>query len=381
MPWEIRTVLDQRRELILLLRSPGISVAEAARRCKVSRETARMWRDRHASGGDDALSDLSRCPARSPERVSPAIEDAVVALRREHPAWGGRKLARLVGVDGVGQVAPSTVTDILRRNGLIGSKSPRPIAVGRFEREGPNDLWQMDYKGPVVTLDRRTWHPLTIVDDHSRSAIALTCCADQTLATLRPAMVAAMRTYGTPRQILADNGSPWRGDDPAGRVSQCEVWLMDRGVEMIHGRPRHPQTQGKDERFNGTLETELLKGREYADGTRPGAAMDRWRPVYNYRRPHDALGLDVPASRYQASERSFEDAVQPWEHSPDDAVRKVFPPGRMSFAGRQFRVGRALAGREVGVRPTDRDGVYEVWFRKLLVRAIDLRTQAKADMR
>ena len=112
-------MLDQRRELVMLLRSGSISVSEAARRFGVHRDTARRWRDRHEAGGDEALRDLSRRPARSPTRSPPEVELAAAALRREHPAWGGRKIATLLERDGVGAVAPSTVTKILRRAGLV----------------------------------------------------------------------------------------------------------------------------------------------------------------------------------------------------------------------------------------------------------------------
>lgn len=380
MPWEERSVLEQRRDLIVLL-SGGMSLSEASRRCNVSRETARFWRDRFAEGGIDALNDLSRRPHSSPGRTDARVEKAVVRLRTRFPAWGGRKIAAVLLNDGFGRIAPSTVTDILRRNMLLGECTPRPVCVGRFERSRPNELWQMDYKSPFVTADGRGWHPLTIIDDHSRYALAVRWCKDQTLTTLLPQLRRCLRVYGLPEQILCDNGSPWRGDDPEGRLSRCEIWLMDRGVEMIHGRPRHPQTQGKDERFHRTLDVELLQGRTFADGGAAMRATERWRDVYNHRRPHDALDMKVPAQRYSASPRPFVDRPQPWDYSPDDAVRRVWKPGRLSFCGRTFRVGKALEGRDVGVRPTDRDGVYEVRYRKLLVRRIDLRAAPDGDMR
>src|SRR5262245_46066622 len=149
MPWEVRSVIDQRRELVVLCRS--LSVSECARRFRVDRATVRKWRERHAAGGEAALLDLSRRPARSPARTSPEIERAVAALRREHPAWGGRKIAAVLAREGAGKVAPSTVTKILHRARLIDGARVPERATGSFARARPNDLWQMDYKGPVVT--------------------------------------------------------------------------------------------------------------------------------------------------------------------------------------------------------------------------------------
>ena len=142
---------------------------------------------------------------------------------------------------------------MLRRHGLLDpAESGTHRAFVRFERPDPNDLWQMDFKGHFPAGQGRC-HPLTVLDDHSRYALGLEACAGETLATVREQVTRLFRRYGLPKAILTDNGSPWGtcgGTGPSG----FEVWLMRLGVRLLHGRPYHPQTQGKDERFHRTLE-------------------------------------------------------------------------------------------------------------------------------
>lgn len=331
------------------------------------------------SRGDGGLADRSRRPTRSPERTAAELEERVVALRREHPAWGGRKLRRRLADMGVSPVpAASTITGILRRRGLLDESKPHPGPWQRFERERPNELWQMDFKGHFSTRDGARCHPLTVLDDHSRYSLLLSACGDQRGDTVRAALVATFRRFGMPEAILTDNGSPW-GDDAESRWTPLVVWLMRLGIRTLHGRPYHPQTQGKEERFHRTLKAEALANdppRDLADSQR---RFDRFRHVYNAERPHEALGMATPASRYRPSPRSFPETLAEPEFGPLDAVRKVQANGRISFASGQFRVSKAFRGERVAIRPTTTDGRFEVWFGVNRIGGFDLRAAAGAD--
>lgn len=112
-------------------------------------------------------------------------------------------------------------------------------------------------KGHFVLTGGGRCHPLTVLDDHSRYAIGLIPCADETFDTVRNALISLFRTHGLPARLLMDNGPPW-GDEPGQPYTKLTVWRLRLGVRVSHGRPYHPQTQGKDERFHRTLTTELL---------------------------------------------------------------------------------------------------------------------------
>jgi transposase InsO family protein len=375
MPWREVTTMSSRKEFVVLASQEGANIRELCRRFAITPRTGYKWLERYRKGGDGDLGDRSRRPQRSPTRTGGAIEDAVLTERRAHPAWGARKLhARLVG-----QIAdlpsPSTVGAILQRAGAIDPKeSTKHRAFQRFEHAHPNQLWQTDFKGHVP-LARGRCHPLTVLDDHSRYALGLAACADETGATVQTQFTTIFRRYGLPERILFDNGAPWggSGDD---RNTALTVWLLRLGIALSHGRPYHPQTQGKDERFHRTLMDELLGDRCYLDLLGCQAAFDTWRAEYNHDRPHQALDYAVPSSRYTVSPRSLPTTLPPITYDPALQVRRVQGKGEISFQNREFLVGRAFHGHPVGLCPSSTDGRWEVYFCQHLVTTIDFRASA-----
>lgn len=249
MPWKAFSVIDTRREFVRLALSGEVSVAALCRRHGISRQTGFTLLRRHREAGEAGLLDRSRRPHDSPARVPPAIAAQILALRTAHPAWGGRKLARRLRDLGLADVpAPSTITEVLRRAGRIDpAEAARHAPFTRFERAAPNELWQIDFKGHIPAGCGRC-HPLTVLDDHSRYALGIAACAGETLAEVQARLTALFRRFGLPGAILCDNGSPWGATGHTGRLAvqrtAFEVWLMRLGVATLHGRPRHPQTQG-----------------------------------------------------------------------------------------------------------------------------------------
>lgn len=372
MPWKETTVEAERREFVRTVRSEALPMREACRRFGISPTTGYKWVGRAERSGEQGLADAPRTPWSSPARTDPAMEARVCALRRVHPCWGGRKIHRVLRRAGVAEApAPSTCTGILRRNGLLDAPEREQHAWQRFERAAPNLLWQMDFKGHIACGGGRC-HPLTILDDHSRFNLCLAACADERLETVQHQLIATYRRYGLPDAMLMDNGAPW-GSDALHPHTRLTAWMMRRGMLVSHGAPMHPQTQGKEERFHRTLKAEVLT-------TRPAwytydelqHAFDAWRPVYNYERPHEGIGMDVPGDRYAPSPRAYPEVVPPIAYAPGDVIRKVQDKGRISFHGRNFRVGRAFTGEPVALRPTVEDGVWEVYYCAQRVAHLDL---------
>lgn len=262
------------------------------------------------------------------------------------------------------------MTEVLRRHGLLGERGGQPRAFTRFEHEHPNDLWQMDFKGHVPCGDGRC-HPLTVLDDHSRFNVVLRACADERTATVQAALTLAFREYGLPRRIATDNGSPW-GDGPGHPYTPLGVWLLRLGIAISHSRPYHPQTLGKEERFHRTLKAEVLHA-TFSDLVTCQRDFDRWRPVYNEVRPHEALGLAVPASRYRPSDRAYPELLPDLEYPAGDLVRKVQAKGEVSLLGRRVVLPKAFRGYPVGFRPTG-DGRFDVYFATVHIALVDLTT-------
>jgi len=379
MAWRSGTIMDSRLEFVRLADGGGSSMAALCRRFGISRQSGYLWLRRYRGAGIAGVQDRSSRPHHCPRQMPAAMEAPILQLRREHP-WGGRKLARRLRDQGVESVpAPSTVTAVLRRHGQLTPPPPRrPAATSRFERETPNQLWQMDFKGGFA-LHQGRCHPLNVLDDHSRFLLCLGACANETGETVQAQLTATFRRYGLPQGLLCDNGSPWGGSGAEG-FTALEVWLLRLGVGVHHGRIYHPQTQGKVERLNRSLLVEALAGGRLADLAACQHRFDAFRRVYNQERPHEALGLDVPAQHYRASPRAFPERLAEPVHQPGDRLRRVYHDGAVGFLGRRVKLSQAFAGYDVGFRAGGADGLWRVFFNGFAIAGVDLRGPEKAAM-
>lgn len=372
MPWKECSKVDERGEFASLATVEGAKIAPLCERFGISRKTGHKWLRRF--GSRESLEDRSRRPQRSPKRTATEMEQAVLAVRDRHPAWGGRKIAiRLQDTGHQGVPAASTITEILRRRGRLNeaeARKHRPYQ--RFERARPNDLWQMDFKGHFGLRDGTRCHALTVLDDHSRYALGVRACGNERHETVQTELVGLFRRYGLPLTMLMDNGPPWGTGDWHNPYSALGVWLLRLGVQVTHGRPYHPQTQGKDERFHRTLSDELLSRAEFEDLLMMQLGFDQFRFSYNHERPHEALGLMVPAKRYLISPRTYPERLPPIEYPESMAVRGV-SYGWLSYKGREYRINKAFSGYRVGLCPSDVDGVLNVFFCRHCIGQIDIR--------
>lgn len=372
MPWEVVTKMSLIQEFIELALKRGVSITELCRRFKISRKTAYKWLRRYKEKGSEELAEKSRRPKSSPGKTKGPAVASILQLRQEHPAWGGRKIRQvLLNLSEPEVPAASTINGILKRNGMISeAQSQKHTRWQRFEAPGPNALWQMDFKGHFAIQSGRC-HALTVLDDYSRYSLGLVACSDERTETVQKHLTEVFRRYGLPDKILADNGSPWgcQGQD---YHTQLSVWLLLLGIRIIHGRPCHPQTTGKDERFHRTLKAEVLQTRYFQTLQDCQVAFDRWRDDYNLIRPHESLDMKTPGSRYKPATRPFPEQLPKIEYNQGDFIRKVDSSGVLYFKGKTFKAGKPFIGYNVALRPTDTDGVYAMVFCSDIIRKIDL---------
>ena len=272
MPWKTMDVQEQRVKFVLAAARQEKPFGGLCQQFGISRPTGYRWRERYQRGGLAAIAELSRRPHHSPQRTATELEQRVVEIRRRYPDWGARKLQVLLAREGK-DLRRSTIHRILLRHDLVRDTDRHQLAMQRFERGAPNELWQMDFKSP------KGWNapigPLSVLDDHSRYLLVLQAIWSTRAELVREQLESAFMSCGVPSAMLMDHGIPWWSTLAPSGATELTIWLMKQGIELHWSGRRHPQTQGKVERFHGELERALqLRG---APRKEPQSWLDAFR--------------------------------------------------------------------------------------------------------
>lgn len=371
MAWEERTVEQMREEFVRRVLAQEQSKAALCREYGISRPTGDKWIERYQQG--ETMSDRSRAPKTVPGKVSTEIETEIVQLRKHYPAIGAVKLRRMMEDAGHTDLpCARTFNNIFRRHDLIGQEeSAAATPLQRFEKATPNEMWQADFKGHFRMENGYRCHPLNILDDCSRFNLCIEALTSENFEAVKPVVERLFREYGLPFSFLCDNGNPWGTAQSLG-YTRFEVWLMELGVLTLHGRVRHPQTQGKEERFNRSFTRECLKGRLFADKVHAQSCFDEYRTFYNEVRPHCALNLDVPVKHYKPSNKMMPERIEPWEYGPEYKLCKVKETGFFNYKGQGFFLSEAFGGKTIAVRESHLPGQITLVFRNFKIGRIDL---------
>lgn len=370
MPWRVTSIMEERMKFIIRVVGGEVSMAAACREFGISRPTGYRWLRRFGEVGNlSGLQDRSRRPHRSPGQTVEEYETRVVALRKQY-GWGGKKLADILLDEGI-RLRVGAVNRILKRQGLIQPAVGHPPARIRYEREQPNEMWQMDFKGDMAIQGGRC-HPLSILDDHSRFAVGVYALTHPGASPVFRCLRTTFETYGIPEAMLMDHGSPWWSTTNGHGLTWLSVALIKQGIKLIWCGYRHPQTQGKVERFHRTMLDsirhhgcpETLSGWE--------AALRRFHHEYNYIRPHEAIEMAVPAERYRPSPHSFNPHPREWEYPEGAVVKRLNPQGCLEYRQRRYFVCEALSHEYVRLEVAQNRLL--VSYRDMYIREIDLNT-------
>jgi len=297
------------------------------------------------------------------------IEDRVVAWR-EPEGWGAKKIRQKLLEEGL-ELPVITINRILKRRGLVPLVERHTPALKRFERGAANELLQMDFKGDYRVREGRCY-PLTVLDDHSRYAVGLYALGDQRGESVQRCLIETFERCGLPEEMLMDHGTPWWSTTNSFGLTWLSVWLIKQGIQVSYGGLRHPQTQGKVERFHRTLKESLRYHGEPETLSGFAEALARFQGVYNHERPHEALGLVVPRERYRASDRAYQADPPPWEYPQGALVKRLNSQGVLDCPGGRRFVCEALANERVEIEEIGSHWL--VKYRHQYVREIDLET-------
>ena len=372
MPWKEQSKMNLKMEFIQQVLKRQTSISNLCREHGISRKTAYKWINRFKEEGVDGLDERSKRPSKVCVTSSDWVE-TILETKSKFPAWGGRKLRHYLLNKGYIDIpCEATFNRTLKRHDLITKESSQKAQhYIRFEREKPNELWQMDFKGHFQ-LEEGRCHPLTVLDDHSRFAICLNAYKSENEISVKSALIEAFRRYGLPDAMTMDNGSPWKGSYPW-RFSRLTIWLMRLGIKVSHSRPGHPQTQGKDERFHRSLKEEVLKYYQFKGLKDVQEVFDEWRELYNHERPHEGIEMRRPIDRYTPSLVKYPEILPEITYEDGDEIRKVQKNGVIEFRGESYFIGEHLYGERVGIRSSKEEGRYNVYYSKTRVSKINLK--------
>ena len=365
MAWRTTNVQEQRIEFVVAASRREQSMTRLCAEFGISRPTGYNWLKRYQRNGIGGVEEQSRRPHHSPDRTAQRLEERVVELRRERPDWGARKVQHLLREEGI-KLPGSTIHRIFVRHDLVRDCDRQPLATQRFERSRPNQLWQMDFKGP------KGWDqpvgPLSVLDDHSRYAVALENTGSTRACGVQAVLERVFRESGVPEEMLMDHGTPWFNTQGRLGWSQFTVWLMDQDIALYFSGYRHPQTQGKVERFHRSLTAALLRRGKPREEQRQDW-LDAFRHEYNSVRPHEALQMRTPHQVWEKSPRPYRESAPCWEYHPGSEVKELDSVGQVRLNHRRYFISKALARKQVGLLEVQQRIL--VYYRRTLVGELD----------
>ena len=367
MPWECRTVEDQRREFAQATMNCS-NFSALCREFGIDRHTGYKWKEHYESC--QPLSDKSRRPHTTPSRTPEEVELLILAVRADNPGWGAKTIHKVLTNEGYTNLpCVKTVNNILHRYGCITpEESMKRQPFTRFEKDRCNVMWQTDFKGEFRMEDGNYCYPLTILDDHSRFSLKIAPRLG-TANVVIPVFLEVFREYGIPDSILSDNGAQFSGFKKG--YTQFERWLMDLDILPIHGRIKHPQTQGKIERFHRTMKQELLNHTQVANIEDAQNKFCIWRNKYNHLRPHEALGMKTPGEVYEPSQRQYREVIEKFEYGGEYHVIKVNSWGYARFAHHQVYLSETMADRYIEFRPSQDGETFIACYRNFKIAEFD----------
>ena len=369
MPWKDKTVEELRKEFAQAAENCD-NFSSLCREFGITRATGYKWVKRYAS--DEPLSDRSRRPHVTANKTPDETEMKIVDVRANHPGWGAKKIKTVLENKGHEMPCVKTVNNILNRYDCISKEeSLKHTPYTRFEKEKCNEMWQTDFKGEFKMQDGKYCYPLDIFDDHSRFVICIKP-SESTSDLVLPVFREAFYEFGMPNSVLSDNGAQFAGFRQG--YTQFEKWLMNHDVLPIHGRIKHPQTQGKIERFHRAMKQEVLNHYIPHNITDAERVLNEWRNCYNNERPHEALGMRCPSDIYVPSEREYRDNVEKYEYSGIYHVIKVNSWGYVRFDRWQIYLSETMIDEYIEFRPNPNGDTFIACYRNFAIGEFDVHT-------
>ena len=368
--------MEQKQRFISLVQSDQFTVSEVCEQFGISRKTGHKWLVRYAEGGFQGLAERSRAPKSVTRRTGEDIERLIVGEKRLHLTWGPKKIQRILTLKHGIERPPvvSTVGEVLKRHGMVEARKRRgavfKVERGRLtEAERCNHVLGVDFKGWFLTGDGERCDPLTVSDLHSRYLLRAEGLPQATTRWTQQALRSLFRSQGLPEIIRVDNGAPFASMGPGG-LSKLSVWWIGLGIEVQFSRPACPQDNGCHERMHRTMKAECCKSPS-ANLRAQQQRFDRWRKEFNEERPHEALGMRVPADVYRASARRLDERIKSPLYDLGTETRRVSAAGFVALNGTDCYVGESFGGVDVALEKEEKSGLLLVRYANVKLGSLD----------
>jgi putative transposase len=382
MAWKTSSVMEEKLRFVFEYERDEQSMTQLCAQFGIARETGYVWLRRHRQYGLSGLLELNRAPRHHPNQTAEEITQKVLELRQAHMRWGPRKLKRILERDQPGRAWPaiSTIGEIVKRAGLVVARKKRrrtaPYTEPLAHANQSNRVWCADFKGWFKTGDGTRVDPLTISDAWSRYLLRCQAAEKTDTERVRAIFEAAFREYGLPEAIRTDNGAPF-ASTAVGGLSRLAVWWIRLGIVPERIEAGHPEQNGRHERMHRTLKQDLEAGRDWRAQQRQ---LDQFRQDYNQVRPHEALGMETPASVYTPSPRPYPNVLPEVEYPATMQVLKVKRQGCFRWKKHDVFLSEVLWGEPVGLLEVD-DGIFMIYFAHVPLVCFDSRWLKLVPMR
>ena len=379
MPFKGVDVMDVKKEFVLKSLDDRVVFTELCREYGISTKCGYKWRMRFLEEGFAGLEEHSRKPLTNSRSIPEPVSVEMLRIKKLHPAWGAKKILEIYKRNHRGRYAPArgSIENLFVRAGYAGVRRRRNLRGGqiiqcRIVPAKPNEVWTVDFKGWWYTKNKERVNPLTIRDEYSRFILAIDAAEKGDTASVKRVFQRVFKRYGMPQYIRSDNGPPFANVLNYWGLTKLSVWWMTLGIQLDRNDPGHPEQNGGHERMHRDMKTEL---QGHIDGSlnEHQSVFDQWRKDFNEVRPHEGLGMKVPAEVYKKSERNYTGENSGLQYGRGFIVRMVNDRGFLNLKQKRVFVGNPFAGYHVGVKEFV-DKPAEVWFGNYLLGTLNNET-------
>lgn len=375
MPWKETTTMDQKIEFICEWRTGKYTITELCKAFEISRPTAYKLIYRLENYGIEGFKNMSKSPRNHPNKTKDSVEQKIIELKEKHNLWGAKKIRKLLFNDFYAEDIPSVVTvhNILSRHGLVKPQKRcrrvKPV-YPIFDPKECNEVWSADYKGKFYMGNKKYCHPLTIADSKSRFLFTAKGHYRENYKEAKAEFTRVFRKYGIPKQIHTDNGSPFGSVAAIQRYTRLSYWFIDLGILPVFSDPAHPEQNGRHERMHRDLKASCASPSSF-DMKAQQRKLNHFVSEYNQVRPHEALGMETPASVHKFSTRPFPENIPDYEYDSDMQVMKVTQNGSIRWKTYYWiYLTASLKGKYVGVLEMG-NGIWRVFYRNVFLGFFD----------